>query len=105
MLKNHILKDIVPHGFDARIEEIQEKHQQAITDRDNQIKALESINEKHQQEILRLNEEIDDLIANRQVARRECFENVLCFIKKNSGEGHPYYVIRCQYKQLEKHKR
>ena len=105
MLKNHILKDIVPHGFDARIEEIQEKNQQAIADRDNQIKALESINEKHKQKILRLNEEIDDLIANRHVARRGCFENVLCFIKKNSGEGHPYYIIRCQYKQLEKHKR
>ena len=29
---------------------------------------------------------------------------VLCFIKKNSKEGHPYYVIRCQYSQLENHK-
>ena len=29
-LKKHILKDIVPRGFDARTEEIQEKHQQAI---------------------------------------------------------------------------
>ena len=29
---------------------------------------------------------------------------VLCFIKKNSREGHPYYVIRCQYSQLENHK-
>ena len=26
VLKEHILKDIVPHGFDIRIEEIQEKH-------------------------------------------------------------------------------
>ena len=25
-LKKHILKDIVPRGFDTRIEEIQEKH-------------------------------------------------------------------------------
>ena len=25
-LKKHILKDIVPRGFNARIEEIQEKH-------------------------------------------------------------------------------
>ena len=39
-LKNHILKDIVPCGLDARIEEIQGKHQQAIIGRDNQIKAL-----------------------------------------------------------------
>ena len=74
-----------------------------------QIEALEFTNEEellvHQQETLRLNEEINDLIANRHVARHGCFDNVLCFIKKNSGEVHPYYVIRCQYRQLEKHKR
>ena len=29
---------------------------------------------------------------------------VLCFIKKNSREGHPYYNIRCQYSLLENHK-
>ena len=103
--KKHILKDIVPRGLDARIEEIQGEHQQAITLCDNQIKALEFTNEKHQQKILRLNKEIDDLIASRHIARRGCFDNVLCFIKKNSGEVHPCYVIRCQYKQLEKHKR
>ena len=47
--KKHIQKDIVPRGFDARIEEIQEKHQPAITDRENQIKAFEFRNEEHQQ--------------------------------------------------------
>ena len=51
-----------------------------------------------------LNEEINDIV-NRYVAHHRCFDNVLCFIKKNSGEVHPYYVIRCQYKQLENHKR
>ena len=70
--------------------------------RENQIKVLEFT---HQQEVLRLNEEIDDLIANRHVARLGWFDNVLCFIKKNSEEVHPYYVIRCQYKQLKKHKK
>ena len=44
------------------IEKIQEEHQQAITGRDNQIKALEFTNEKHQQKILKLNKKIDDLI-------------------------------------------
>ena len=87
------------------IEKIQEKRQQAITGRGNQIKALELRNEKHQQKILRLNKEIDDLIANRHVDRRGCFDNMMCFIKKNSGEVHQYHVIRCQYRQLEKHKR
>ena len=104
-LKKHILKDIVPRGLDARIKEIQRKHQQAIADRDNQIQALEFTNEKHQQKILKLNNEIDELIKNRDVPRRGYFDNVLCFIKKNSGEVHPYYVIRCQYRQLEKYKK
>ena len=104
-LKKHILKDIVPRGFDARIEEIQGKHQQAITDHDNQIQSLEFRNEEHQQKILKLNKEIDDLIKNRHVPRRGYFDNVLCFIKKNSEEVHPYYVIRCQYRQLERYKR
>ena len=101
----HILKDIVPRGLDARIEEIEERHQKAIKEKDNQIQALEFTNEKHQQKVLELNKEIDDLIENRHIARCGCFDNVLCFIEKNSGEVHPYYVIRCQYRQLEKHKR
>ena len=70
----------------------------AIEQKDNQIQI-------HQQKILKLNEEIDDLIKNRHVPRRGYFDNVLCFIKKNSEEVHPYYVIRCQYRQLEKYKR
>ena len=74
------------------VEKIQGEHQQAITGRDNQIQALEFRNEKHHK-ILKLNKEIDDLIKNRHVARRGSFDNVLCFIKKNSGKGHPYYVI------------
>ena len=49
------------------VEKIKEEHQQAVTGRDNQIQTLEFRNEEHQQEILRLNEEIDDLIANRHV--------------------------------------
>ena len=86
-LKRRILKDIVPRGFDARIEEIQEKQQQAIEEkdaalalltndlqaRDNQIQALEFTNQKerqaHQQQILRLNEEINNFIANKHVVR------------------------------------
>ena len=76
-----------------------------IEEKDNQIQALESTNEKNQHKILRLNEEIDDLMKNRDVARRGCFDNVLCFIKKNSGQVHPCYFIRRQYRQLQKHKR
>ena len=77
----------------------------AIEEKDNQIQALELRSEAHQFKILKLNEEINDFIAHRHVARRGYFDNVLCFIKKNSVEVHPYYVIQCQYRQLEKHKR
>ena len=87
------------------IEKIQEEHQQAITGRENQIQALEATHEAYQQKILRLNEEIDDLIKNRHVPRHGYFDNMLCFIKKNRKEAHPYYVIRCQYRQLEKYKK
>ena len=53
-----------------------------IEEKGNQIQALEFTNKKHQQKILRLNKEIDDLISNRHVARRGCFDNVLCSSKK-----------------------
>ena len=36
-LKEHILKDTVPRGFDVRIEETQEKHQEAIEGKDTVI--------------------------------------------------------------------
>ena len=29
---------------------------------------------------------------------------VFCFIKKNSKEEHPYYIVQSQYRQLEEHK-
>ena len=76
-----------------------------IKEKINQIQALETTNEDHQQKHLRLNEGIDVLIKNRHVARRGYFDNVLCFIKKNSKEVHPYYVILCHYRQLEKYKK
>ena len=44
-------------------------------------------------------------MKNRHVACLGYFDDVLCFIKKNSKEAYPYYVIRCQYRQLEKYKR
>ena len=73
---------------------MQEEHQQAIAGRKNQIQALEFTSEEHEQKILRLNKEIDYLIKNRYVTRRGCFDNVLPFIKKNSGKGHPNPIHR-----------
>ena len=104
--RKHCCNVLFPH---VRQQLSDKLHAMEIEDLTSRVQALEFNNEEerqaHQQEILRLNEEIDDLIANRYIARRGCFYTVLCFIKKNSREVHPYYVIRCQYKQLEKQKR
>ena len=103
--RTHCCNVIFPQIRQQLTNKMKEGHQQAIEEKDNQIQALESTNEKNQQKILKLNEEIDDFIKNRHVARRGYFDNALCFIKKNSKEAHPYYVIRYQYRLLEKCKR
>ena len=59
------------------VEKIQEEHRLANTEGNNQIQVLEFTNNEQQQEILRLNEEIDVLIANRHVTRHGCFNNML----------------------------
>lgn len=41
VLKEHILKDIVPRGCNAKIGEIQEEHQQGIEQGDNQIETIQ----------------------------------------------------------------
>ena len=96
--RRHCYNVFFPHVWQKLTKKIQEEHQQAIPDCDNQIQA-------HQQKILRLNQKIDDLIKKRHVACLGYIDDVLCFIKKNSKEAYPYYIIRCQYRQLEKYKR
>ena len=75
--RKHCFNVLFPHVRQQLTNKMKEEHQQAIDKKDNQIQA-------HQQKILKLNEEIDDLIKNRHVARCGYFNNVLCFIKKNS---------------------
>ena len=57
------------------------------------------------QELHRKMKEVQDLIQNRYVPRKYPIDNVLCFVNKNSDERHQFYVIRCQRKSLETHKR
>ena len=95
--RKHCFNVLFPRIRQKLTNKMKEENQQAITDRDNQIQA-------HQQKTLRLNEQIDGLIKNRHVPRRRYFDKLLCFTKNNSREVHPYYVIRCQYRQLEKYK-
>ena len=90
--RRHCCNVLFPH---VRYELSDKSHAMEIEDLPGRVQILEFTNEAHQQKILRLNEEIKGLIANRHVARRGYFDNVLCFIKKNSDEAaHPYYVIR-----------
>ena len=97
-----VVETVLPREVGKLDMTIEEKDT-TITLLTDDLGALEFTDEKYQQKILKLNEEIDDLIKNRHVARRGYFDNVLCFVKKNSKEVHPYYVIRCQHKQLEKY--
>ena len=96
--RKHCFNVLFAHVRQQITNKMNQEHQQAIEEKDNQIQT-------HQHKISKLNEETDDLIKNGHVARRGYFDNVLCFIKKNSKEAHPYYVIRYQYRQLEKYKK
>ena len=77
-LKEHILKDIVPRGFDARIEKIQEKYRQAIREKNaanafhnDDIKnreyenvALQAQRDVYQAQLEKCQDQIRDLIIN-----------------------------------------
>ena len=56
------------------------------------------------QEIERRMDENADL-RQRYVPRRKEIDNVLCFIDKKADERHQFYVIRCQRRRLEHHKK
>ena len=83
-----IVETVLPREVWKLTSAIEEKDA-ALAHRDDQIETLEFTNKEerqfHQQEILRLDEEINDLMANRHIARCGCFDNVLCFIKKSNG--------------------
>ena len=92
--RKHCFNVLFPHVWQQLTNKMKEEHQQVIEEKDNQIQA-------HQQNILRLNEEIDDLIKNREVACHESFDNVLCFIKKNSKGAHPYTLLGANIDSLK----
>ena len=108
-LKEHILKDIVPRGFDARIEEIQEKHQQAIEekdaalafltndlqDRDNQIQAIqyENVSLQAQRDVYKDQlQKCQDTITHLRAryvdrAKDPGKNNIVMIIEKNTVPG------------------
>ena len=123
-LKEHILKDIVPRGFDARIEEIQGQHQQAIEekdavialmnndlqDRDNQIQAIKYDNVVLQaqrdvyKEQLQKCQDIITYLSTRYVdhTKDPGKDNIVMIIEKNTASEkdefyeYPYYIARIQ---------
>ena len=106
----HILKEIVPHGFDAKIAEIQEDHQQAITGiqrehqlaityRDNQIRAIQRENTGLQDEIRAKDQEIAAL-QRRYVgylANEDKNNGITIIAKNNEAEEYPYISIWGQH--------
>ena len=93
IFREHTLNDIVPHGFDARIPEIQEDHQQTITNRDNQIQAipyenvaLQARRNVYQAQLQRRQDQIHDLIINCHVPRANDpgKDNIVMIIEKNT---------------------
>ena len=66
--RRHCCNVLFAHIRQHLANKIKEDHQQAITNRENQIQALEFTNEKHQQKILRLNKEIVDLVTGTYAA-------------------------------------
>ena len=94
-LKKLILKDILPRGFDVKIEEIQEKHRQAIEEKDATTALLNDDLKNREYESVGLQGEVraeDQQIAALQ--RRyigflsdEDKNNEISIISKNNDEA------------------
>ena len=99
-LKEHIPKDIVPCGFDSRIEEIKEKHRQAIEEKDAAIAllnydlknreyknlALQAQRDVYKDQLQKCQDQIRDLIINRHVpcAKDPGKDNIVMIIENPS---------------------
>ena len=102
-LKEHILKDIVPHGFDAKIERIQEKHRRVVEEKDATIELLNDDLKNREYENVGLQGKIrakDQQIAALQ--RRyvgylsdEDKNNGISIITKNNDEAEYPYISIC----------
>ena len=111
-LKDHILKYIVSRGFDARIEEIQKKHQQATEEKDATIVLLNDDPNNREYDNVRLQGEIgpkDQQIAalqRRYVAylSDEDKDNGISITAKNNDEGEYPYISICGQRGYRRHK-
>ena len=116
-LKKHILKDIVSRGFDARIEEIQEKHRQAIKEKDALLArfnddlqnreyeniALQAQKDVYQAKLQKCQDTINHL-RTRYVphGRNPGKDNIIIIVWKHTTPAKdkyrdlPYYIVRIQ---------
>ena len=111
-LKEHILKDIVPRRFDAKIEEIKGKHQHSIEEKDPTIALLNDDLKNHEYENVGLQGEIrakDQQIATLQ--RRyvgylsdEFKNNGISIIANNNEEEEYPYISICGQHGYRRHK-
>jgi len=85
------------------VEKVHEEHQLAITERDNQIQAIQYENVALQAQRDVYHAQVNDLITNRHVPRSGDIDTVLVAIEKNHpDEVHPFYMLRCQRMQVNK---
>ena len=111
-LKKHILKDFVPRGFDAKIEEIQGKHQQAIEEKDATIALLNDDLKNRKYENVGLQGEIkakDQQIAALQkpyvgYLSDEGKNNGISIIAKNNDEAEYPYISLWRQHGCRRHK-
>ena len=97
-LKEHIPKDIVPCGFDAKIEEIQEKHRRAIEEKDAALALLNDYLQNRKYEKVALQAQRDlyknqlqkcyDIITHLRIryvdhAKDPGKDNIVMIIEKN----------------------
>ena len=116
-LKENILKDIVPRGFVAEIEGIQEKHRQAIEEKDATIALLSDNLQNREYENVALQAQRDvykdqlqkcqDIITHLKTshvphAKDPSKDNIVMIIEKNTAPEedefyeYPYYIARIQ---------
>ena len=111
-LKKHILKDILPRGFDAKIKEFQGKHQQAIEEKDATLAFLNENLKIREYENVGLKGEIrakDQPIAVLQ----KCYvgylsdedkKNEISIIVKNNNYAEYPYISICRQHGYRRHK-
>ena len=112
VLKEHILKDIIPRGFGVRIEGIQQEHhqratqlQQAIHERDNRIQAIQYENVGLQGKI-RVKDQQIAALQRRYVGylANEEKNNGITIIAKNNEAAEYSYISICRQHGYRRHK-